>query len=359
MVLYDLELSSDPEAGGTTSGAGSWAANTFVTITATPAEGYMFTGWSGDFEGASPEANVYMNGSKTIVANFALQTFTVTLLSNPDGAATFTGSGIYNYGETATITAIPSSNFSFISWSGGIDSVNNPEDVAVTSDLVITANLIRPEYSLSLIVSPPGTGVATGSGDYPGGQVVAIQAFPNDGQQFDSWSGDLVSALNPESVTMGSSKSITANFVPISFTLITTSSPSIGGTVSGAGDYNAGTTVGVIAIPASGYAFAGWTGDLSGTTNPATILMDSDKSITAIFVVATYHLTAESSDETKGAVTGTGDYAVNTNATIQAFAAPGYQFDTWLLDNTTEFSENPAVIFMDSDKHVVAYFMPA
>jgi len=44
-----------------------------------------------------------------------------------------------------------------------------------------------------------------------------------------------------------------------------------------------GTEVQVEAIPDSGYEFSSWSGDASGTTNPITITMDLDKSITANF----------------------------------------------------------------------------
>ncbi|NIM59041.1 MAG: DUF1565 domain-containing protein [Candidatus Aminicenantes bacterium] len=44
-----------------------------------------------------------------------------------------------------------------------------------------------------------------------------------------------------------------------------------------------GTDVTVDAIPSSGYRFTGWTGDASGTDDPITITLDSDKSITANF----------------------------------------------------------------------------
>jgi len=48
-------------------------------------------------------------------------------------------------------------------------------------------------------------------------------------------------------------------------------------------EYNAGETVTLTAVPNAGYTFSGWSGDASGTANPATILMNSDKSVTADF----------------------------------------------------------------------------
>jgi len=47
--------------------------------------------------------------------------------------------------------------------------------------------------------------------------------------------------------------------------------------------YDEGTEVAITAKPDSGYEFSGWSGDASGTTNPITITMDSNKSIKANF----------------------------------------------------------------------------
>ena len=48
-------------------------------------------------------------------------------------------------------------------------------------------------------------------------------------------------------------------------------------------NFDSGTSVTVEAVPASGYLFKNWGGDLSGTDNPTTIVLDCDKSITANF----------------------------------------------------------------------------
>ena len=83
-------------------------------------------------------------------------------------------------------------------------------------------------------------------------------------------------------------------YVPIvaepSYTLTTNVTPEGTGTVvrnslSCSGDTCAsGTEVGITAIPAPGYEFAGWGGDASGSDNPIVVILDSDKSVTANFV---------------------------------------------------------------------------
>ena len=49
------------------------------------------------------------------------------------------------------------------------------------------------------------------------------------------------------------------------------------------GPYAPGATVTLTAYRASGWAFAGWSGDLTGTVNPAELVMDGDKAVTATF----------------------------------------------------------------------------
>jgi uncharacterized repeat protein (TIGR02543 family) len=46
--------------------------NAVVQLTATPANGYTFSGWSGDATGSTNPLSVTMNGNKNITANFAL-----------------------------------------------------------------------------------------------------------------------------------------------------------------------------------------------------------------------------------------------------------------------------------------------
>ncbi len=68
-----------------------------------------------------------------------------------------------------------------------------------------------------------------------------------------------------------------------SFNLTLSASPSEGGTVTGAGKYEAGTQVTIEAVPNTGYEFTGWTGDVTGTDSSTVVTVDSDMSLTAVF----------------------------------------------------------------------------
>ena len=55
------------------------------------------------------------------------------------------------------------------------------------------------------------------------------------------------------------------------------------GTVPGAGGYVQNGTVQLSPTPDPGYVFSKWTGDATGKANPLSVVMDSDKTITAVF----------------------------------------------------------------------------
>jgi uncharacterized repeat protein (TIGR02543 family) len=63
---------------------------------------------------------------------------------------------------------------------------------------------------------------------------------------------------------------------------LTTTQPTHG-TITGAGEYEPDTTATLTAVPDAGYAFTGWTGDASGTTNPLSLTMDASKTVGATF----------------------------------------------------------------------------
>ena len=75
----------------------------------------------------------------------------------------------------------------------------------------------------------------------------------------------------------------------VSYTLTVTISPSGSGTVTRNPDlaaYPANAVVTLTANPAAGYAFSSWSGDVTGTANPTTVTMNSNKSVTANFTPA-------------------------------------------------------------------------
>jgi len=141
--------------------------------------------------------------------------------------------------------------------------------------------------------------------------------------------------------------------------------PAGGGSVTTdpAGDnYSTGTEVTLTATPEAGYTFDHWSGDLSGSVNPAGITMDSERWITACFapiIMYTIDVTVDTPDGGTVEISQPGPYASGTEVTLTATPADGYCFSQWSGDVSGDTSQVNVTITMDSDKTVNAHFAPS
>lgn len=92
---------------------------------------------------------------------------------------------------------------------------------------------------------------------------------------------------------------------------VLTLSTSEGGSVSGAGNYEHGVLATIQAIAADGYKFFNWTGDYSGSLNPSSVTINSNKRISASFVKDTNDSDSDGLSNYEELVT----YTTNPNAT--------------------------------------------
>ncbi|HMO33450.1 MAG TPA: DUF5018 domain-containing protein [Lacibacter sp.] len=117
------------------------------------------------------------------------------------------------------------------------------------------------------------------------GETVTLLANNRPDLSFSSWSGDLTGTTNPATLVMNSNKAVTANFTVVPTFTLQVSTVGIGQvTLNPAGGvYPQGTTVTLTANPVLGTTFQGWSGALTGSNNPATVLMDGNKSVIATF----------------------------------------------------------------------------
>ncbi|PYM07428.1 MAG: hypothetical protein DMD82_05415, partial [Candidatus Rokuibacteriota bacterium] len=97
----------------------SYAPGAVVTLTATPAVGWHFVGWSGDAAGATNPLQVTMDGHKAVTAAFAINTYTLDVSASAGGTVTKNPNQTsYDYGTTVTLTAAPATGYHFVGWSG-------------------------------------------------------------------------------------------------------------------------------------------------------------------------------------------------------------------------------------------------
>ena len=116
------------------------------------------------------------------------------------------------------------------------------------------------------------------------GTPVELTAVADPGWTFVHWSGDLSGSTNPDIITMDDDKTVTAHFTQHQYTL-TINIVGSGSVVRDPNQstYTYGTIVELTANADTGWSFVHWSGDLTSSENPDTVVMDSNKTVTAIF----------------------------------------------------------------------------
>ncbi len=125
-MQYSLVTSAGP--GGTVSPGGTYNAGTTIMVTATADSTHDFAGWSGDAGSAANPLGVLIDRAKTVQANFAPKSFSLT--TSASGGGNVTPGGNYPYGTTVTITAAANATHRFVGWTG--DASGNAPSIALT-----------------------------------------------------------------------------------------------------------------------------------------------------------------------------------------------------------------------------------
>lgn len=357
----------------TTSGSGSvlrspdkenYACNELVTLTPVPAQGQKFDSWTGDLTGSANPAQITMNATKNVVANFVSDTqYTLALSAN--GAGTVSKSpekATYGAGEQVTLTATPSLGNTFVNWSiDGVLNATNPLVVSVTKNMTVVGNFAAAPPR-TLTVTPDGNGSVTVDPvkpTYLHGETVTLTAVPGQNASFTGWSG-AYGDVNPLVITMDGDKSVTATFLDNIYTLTTLADPTGTGsiTVSPQKDaYYEGEVVQLTPVPISGYKFAGWSGDVTGTVEPAELVMTKNSTVTAAFIPGdtfTIEISISGGDGTILKSPSKTEYGYGEQVTLTAIPGPGYEFLDWSGD--LETSDNPAVVTVTKDMQIAANF---
>ena len=296
-------VSIDPAPGDD----GKYAKDTVVTLTASPASGYDWRSWSGTDNTSNPTA-VTMSSNKQITVTFTPR-FSLFISNQPvvGSSVSLTEGSVsvdpspgadekYAKDTLVTLTASPAPGYGWKSWSGTDSDTANPTTVTMSSDKQVTVTFeLRFWLTINAQkVTSPSVSFTEGlvlvdpapedDGKYAKDTVVTLIAIPASGYRFDRWTGNASGSYTSVTITMDTNKNIKANFVKV-YTLTTSVSPTGGGSVSpSSGTYDEGTEVILTAIPASGYLFDHWSGDVSGNITSITITMDADKSVIATFI---------------------------------------------------------------------------
>ncbi len=306
LALYKLSV-SDSGNGTVTSGDGhincgltcshQYASGTKVTLTATPASGWVFSSWSGCDQTNGNVCTVTLQSNRNVTATFLIL---YQLSVSDSGSGTITsGDGNINCGPTCsylyvvgsqvTLTAAAAPGWTFMGWSD-CDQVNGN----VCSVTLYTNRNVTASYAIlyQLSVSVAGSGMVV-SGDiecgsvcsalYPQGTQVNLTALPSAGSTLSGWTGCDTMQGDVCSVTMSGARDVSAAFevVQVELTSLTLKPASLKG-----GQMSIGTlTLGAAAPP--GGVGVGMSSDNPWAAHPPSLVVVPEGATSASFAVRT------------------------------------------------------------------------
>jgi hypothetical protein len=222
VIYYSLTMAITGQ-GTTTPGVGTYTyrQGEKITLTATPASGWGFSYWEGADNNSTNPTTVTMSSNKTVTAFFKekLPPKQEAQYKCPD----VNGDGKVDGQDVSTVSSgvgvcLGNTKYNLAADVDG-DQCMTITDVnfvskffgKIASEIEQCGGIVR--YSLTIKVNGQGTiSPSAGTYTYNKGQTVTITATPASGWGFSYWEGADNNSTNPTTVTMSSSKTVTAYF---------------------------------------------------------------------------------------------------------------------------------------------------
>lgn len=325
--------------------------------------GYHFVQWS-DGVTSNPRKDISVTSDLAVEAQFALNSYSISVEVIPEGGGSVGGAGEYLFGETVTLSASPSSTYAFLYWAEGDVELSREEKLVfvASEDRNLTAVFDQEAVQISAAVQPAESGWVEGAGNYIPGEQVELLAVPAEGYHFVSWTkGMAILGEHPlYSFVAADNRELTANFAINSYHVVLLTEPAsgLGGMVKGAGVYDHGDQVRVMAAASQGYEFAGWfDGDFLVSTDLIyDFIITTDLSLTARFESETYLITTGVSPAESGSVSGGGEYFHGETVSLSAQPADGYYLLRWMDGSSQVSVRNPYMFSASGNRNLVAEF---
>ena len=375
-----------------------------VKIQATPYEGYSFVKWSlrTNYGGEGPrsEEDDFMDLSTSPTYTFLLdnnilrnihydlegengessevkplefiatftETYQITVTSEPeDGGTVYVADTVFNggtfvNGDTLVMEAVANPGYTFVNWTRNdtVVSTNTSYDFIVSKSAAYVAHFNQDIHVITATTNPNGAGIITGAGSYHYGDTCTLSVEANPGYTFVNWTKDntVVSTNTSYSFIVSDSAAFVANFSLDSYEITATTNPTGAGTITGAGNYNYGTSCTLTVTANPGYTFINWTKDGVAVSTNTTINFNVTEAAAYVanFSVNGYQITATANPTAGGTITGAGAYNYGNSVTLTATANTGYTFVNWTKDGEVVGTSNTLSITVTETAAYVANF---
>jgi hypothetical protein len=401
--LLRVTLSRVGGANGTLTGVGNgidcglscqagFPPNAQAVVTATPAQGSVFTKWTGctsvsGVNGAT--CTVTMNTAKTATATFTSVALRVNITGFGSVASDVPGvdclqscTSQFAPSTVVQVTATAASTSGFTSWTGCASVQGNVCTVTMSAARTVTATFTSRRLTVTKTNVGGGSGTVTGPAfscgqvcfqDFPPNTQVTVTAVPDSDAGFGGWKGcaSTSGAGGVDcTVTMAAAKTVTATFSKFTLTVTRSGNGTVASAPSGiacpsicSASFAAGQSVTLTATPGAANLGVVFTGCATVQGNTCTVTMSQARAVTATF--ASFTLTIKKAGAGSGTITSdtgpisctptcSAPYPAGTTVTLTATPAAGSSLTSFA--GCTPGANNTCTVVMTSVKTVTATF---
>jgi len=295
-TVHLISLTANPAEGGTISGNGEYSNGQTATVSASAASGYSFVNWTenGSVVSSQTSYSFTVTEDRALTANFLLNSHTLTLNADPAIGGTVSGGGNYGFGQTATVAAVPFTDYRFVHWeeNGAMISTQIIQNIEIYSNREITAIFepITNSVKIDAHSWPTGFAFINGAGIYDENDTVKLKAVPVDNSfTFLGWEEDgvIISQQNSMEFSATQDRFIVARFEhqPKQFDIIAHHEETHEIEVTGTGTYSEGENATLEIKTPEHIKFIGWrnsSGQITSRSNPYTFAVTRNMSLVAV-----------------------------------------------------------------------------
>lgn len=234
----------------------------------------------------------------------------------------------------------------------------------LNNNLCIDVSVTVQTITVSTNVSIVGAGSITGSGNFScNGINDTIRVTTNPGFIFQNImeGSTIVSTVPmyvlPINLSQGN-RVFTANFTVATYSVNATTNPTNGGTVTGAGTYNYGSTATVTFKSKAGYQLVNVTenGNIITTDSTVSIVsISANRNLVGNFSLKTFSVTT-GSNGVGGTVSGGGSAAYGASMTLVANPSSCYDFISWTENGNFVSSNKSYTLTVTGNRNLIANF---
>ncbi len=218
---YEISAEAVPANGGTISGDTIYLYGDSAYLHASAMAGYKFVHWAENDVIVSTDSifKFMVAENRNLSAHFELINYNISIQISPPNSGQTEGGGLYHYGDTAILNAIPATAYKFVSWSenGTILSTEEELQLQMFKNRRLSATFELQTYMISATPIPESGGEIYGCGTYTHGDPVFLEAIPNNGFSFINWTwqDSIISESPNYSFQALEDRNIVANYQPM------------------------------------------------------------------------------------------------------------------------------------------------